>query len=564
MWPIMAKALKRPWEKQTINTIHFLLAAHAKYPELVNTEYLESSIHTSEILSAISFKHLGRMFWGNTTMNAITHPAYDELSKFLCNSKSKQLVKFWQNEVNECLAAPSKLKEIVTLKVLKDLFNSSAFETKTLLKLLTDRFIKMIVNSLKNVKQMKKGSYLVYYYDEFFEAVNKHLSKTQDDSEKVKIIIKFILHPGALTIEKYTPQNVVHQMIMHLGCAGVMEMTKIYKSVFIGELSKDPNDPKIQWLNVEKQHAAQMMQFLIGSKIMQNEIGWRIEQSKFMACVSLFYISTDGRPVTAENDSGFITKDLWMNVKNIFYSSLQTKLPNLKNQKEMLLAVVEFCNEILSMKGRNDYLREPITKEARQSWKKMYAFVTSPKGSNKMDKKLDSIFRIMFMYMGLQLFREPEMAELAIVDLEKCMENITEKKINGKKFKNVNDQPEWIEVVIDIFLHLLSQNTKFLKYVVNTLFSHLCSSLTLTAVNQILSVLDMNVSNPLSNENDADGSDDEDDEQRESDNGKSSSDDDNQDEEGEDGSEEEEDGSDGEFADEGETINSLIFSIRLD
>lgn len=554
--------MKRPWEKQNINTIHFLLVLHGKYSDLVDTEYLEASLQTPEILSPLSFKHLGRMFWGNTSMNAVTHPAYDELSQFLCKSNSKQLVKFWRDEVNECLAAPSKLKEIVTVKILKDLFNSGTFKTKVLSKLLTDRFIRMIVSSLKNVKQMRKGSYLVYYYDEFFDAINKHLSKVEDDDEKIELISKFILHPGALTIEKYTPQNIVHQMISHLGCPGVVKMTEIYKRIFIGELAKDPTDSTIQWLNVEKQHAAQMMQFLIGSKVMQNEIDWRIEQSKFMAGVSLFYISTDGKPVTAEKDSGFITKDLWLNVRNIFYSSLQTKLPNLKNQQQLLLAVVQFCNEILTMKGREKYLREPLSKEALQSWQKMYKFVTSPKVANKTDKKLDSIFRIMFMYMGLQLFRESEMAELAIVDLEKCMENINQKKMNAKKMKNIDDQPQWIEVVVDIFLHLLSKNTKFLKFVVNTLFSHLCPSLTLTAVNQILSVLDMSIANPLSNDDD-DGSDDEEDEEKDGEAEDDNTDGDSagEDEDDSDGEEQEEDDDAMDEDDEGKEICFDEFSI---
>lgn len=477
------------------------MAVHAKYPDLVNSEYLESSIKVPEILSTISFKHLGRMFWGISIAD-VMHPAYDVLAQFLCRSKSKQLVKFWQQEVNECLAAPNKPKEIVTIKILTEFFNNTSIETKTLLKLLSGRFIKMIVNSLKNVKQ--QHVYLPAYYEEFFEAVNKRISKMTEDNEKVEIITKFILHPGALSIEKYTTQNVVRQMIKHLGTEGVKRLTDIFKRVFIGELTKDPTDTKVQWLNVEKEYAAQMMQLLIGLKIMQNEVNWRIEQSKFMAGVSFFYISKDGVPITEENDSGFITKDLWMNVKNVFYSSRpQPTLPHLKDEKRMLLTLVKFCNEILSMDDAKKYLREPLSKNSKQCWSKMFQFVISSEEVSKKDKKLNLIFRILFMHMGLQLFREPEMAELAIVDLEKCIENINKKKIQSHKM-NANDEPEWIEVVVDLFLHLLSQSTKFLKVVVNTLFPHLCAAMTLTAVHQILSVLDMKVSNPLSNANDAD------------------------------------------------------------
>lgn len=550
VWPIVAKHLQRPWERQNINTVHFLLAINAKYPELVDADYLVSSLQTPEILSPLAYKHLGRMFWGNTTMNAVTHPAYDEFSQFLCQSSSSQLVKFWRSEVNECLAAPSKLKEIVTVKILKDLFDSGKFKTKTLLKLLTDRFIKMIVTSLKNVKQMKKGSYLVYYYDEFFEAIEKHLSQTSDDDEKIELITRFILHPGALTIEKYTSKNIVHQMIQTLGSAGIVRLTEIYQSIFIGKLAKDPTDSAVQWLNVERQHAVQMIQFLVGLKAVQNEIAWRIEQTKFLAGVSLFYMSTDGKPTTDKKDNSLITKDLWINVKNIFYLSLQTKLPKLEDQHEMLLSVVQFCNEILSKKGRDKYLREPITNEALESWKKMFDLVAAPLSeSNKLDKKLDLIFRIMFMFMGLQLFREQEMAQLAIVDLEKCMENVSQKKITSKRSKkaaaSAENEPQWIEVVVDIFLHLLSKNTKFLKFVVNTVFSHLCPSLTLTAVNQILSVLDMSVANPLSNDDEEDDSEDDDD--NAGDDSKAEEDeseDENEDEESEEGEEDEEDDED--------------------
>lgn len=45
--------------------------------------------------------------------------------------------------------------------------------------------------------------------------------------------------------------------------------------------------------------------------------------------------------------------------------------------------------------------------------------------------KLNVVFKILLLHMGLQLFREPQMAQTAIVDLEKCMER-TQKKIKKK------------------------------------------------------------------------------------------------------------------------------------
>lgn len=497
----MKVELKRPWERHNCNTIHFLMATKEKYPTLINSAFLEQSIKTTEILTPLSYKHLGRIFWGSTSLSAITHPAYDALSTFLQSVKSKQLVNFWIVEVNETLAAPNKIKEVVTLKMLTDFLSQGTLSPKTINKLLTARFIKMIFSSLKNLRQ-QKHDVLLTFYDEFFAALNLYFDKLtndgEDDSEKVEIIKKFILHPGQLLLEKYLSHKVVHQLITKLNKAGVTQMFDLYKQIFLGQLTKNPNDSAMAWMNIEKQHCAQMMQYIIGQKCIQQDIDWRIEQLKFLLNVSLFYTSDTGEPVRKDQDNGHVTKDLWQNIKNIFYSSLQMKMSNLKDEKRLLFALVTYCNEILTKKNSGKFLKEPLPDKAMKSWKTMFATVsTATKGTNKKDKKLTTMFHILFLHMGLQLFREAEMAELAIADLERCMENTEKKK---KQTVDEGMEPDWIEVVTDLFLHLLSQNTSFLRSVVNNVFPHICPNMTLTAVHQILSVLDMkDGKNPLTN-----------------------------------------------------------------
>lgn len=88
VWPLMRKELKRPWEKQNINTLQFLIETQLKYPHIVDEEFLNSSLKSNEILSHGAYKHIGRLIWGPTSaMVAATHPAHDTIAKYLTTGK---------------------------------------------------------------------------------------------------------------------------------------------------------------------------------------------------------------------------------------------------------------------------------------------------------------------------------------------------------------------------------------------------------------------------------------------------------------------------------------------
>lgn len=508
VWPVMRKELKRPWEKHTINTVHFLIEAQTKYPNLIDEEYLTSSIKTSEILTPLAFKHFSRLFWSNTsTTVAVTHPAYDSLGEFLAKSVStKALLKFWNSEINEILLAPNKIKEVVTLKVLTNIFNNSKLSAEHALKLLSPALIKLIANSVRTVKQ-QKNEYVVPFYDDFFEAVGKYIQSLGTanaegaETAKVNIIKCFVQHPGNLLIEKFTSYRIIHKFIGHLNSDGVSQMFEFYKGILLEKIVKVPKKKSEKWQQPEKEHSVQMLQTLIGLKSVSGAIDWRAEQLQFLFKLGCF------NPSAKDGEAAAIANKLAAQVKQVFYASLQIKSARLEDELKILQSIVEFCNEKLSTKSPNKLLRQPITDEVLACWKQMYGRVSAV-GKETTLAKLNVVFKILLLHMGLQLFREPQMAQSAISDLEKCMER-TQKRIRRKE--SVSNEPEWIEVVVDLFMHLLSQNTGFLRNIVDSVFPYLCENMSLTAVHQILSILDMrDGKNPLSGgaEDDSDDGDD--------------------------------------------------------
>lgn len=401
------------------------------------------------------------------------------------------LVRFWKSEVNETLLAPNKLKEIATLRILTGILNSKAVPIETVIELLSNAFIKMLVTSLKNSKQ-KKLEFVVRFHTEFFQAIEAFVeSFVGNDTAIISIIKRFICHPGTLLIEKYAPYRFVQHFTSKLTAKGVCEFFDVYKNILLEKTAKNPKDSTETWLHIEKQHCVHQMQTLLGLKVVHTECKWRTEQLKLLLKLSLFYVDkTSQSIVSKEQDSGVVTKELAQHIKEAFYVSLQTKGQNLADEKATLLALVQFCNDALAGKSASKSLRKPLSDKALESWRKMYAKVSS---MSARDTKLNTVFNVLLLHMGLQLFQEPKMAQDSIDDLEKCIE-----RTHSKRKSISNEEPEWIEVIVDLFLHFLSQNMSFLRNIVANVFPQLCENLNLTAMNQILSMLDMKEQNPLS------------------------------------------------------------------
>lgn len=471
-------------------------------------------------MNARSANQLFKLFWENTSASAIAHPSFESFGNYIASSK--YLETFWLTEVDGSIKSPTKLREIGTLKILSDILGAADPEKFKISKFLTKNFVNMMVESLKKVK-FKKEDTLKAFYDAFLEALFKWTGKVKDDEEKVEIIQKLIFHPGSVNLEKYTSQRVIHQIITNLGEDGVKQTFDVYKKIFLANIQKSQANSDFEWSNAERQCAGYMLQHLMGHKNVQAALEWRQEQLKFFMICALFYTNDGDKIVSKKEDNEKITADLAAQMKNVFYSSLQHKLPRLKDERNILFSLVNCCDEVLQKKNPNKFLRNSVEEKILKAWKEMHAEVLKDKNA---ENKLKLVFHILLLHMGLQLFREPEMAENAIWDLEKCMAKTNQqgKKKAGGKSKSSggdgNEEPEWIEVVVDLFLHLLSQNTSSLRNVVNAMFPHLCDSLSLTAVHQILSVLDMqDGKNPLSDAADQEDEnlDDEDEDEKESD-----------------------------------------------
>lgn len=494
MWPQMRKELKRPWEKQNINTVHFLLQARAQYPNHVDEEFLNSSVRSTEMLTPSAFKHFARMFWSpSSTVIASTHPSFDAFASYLSNNVSEKLLRqFWRDEISKILLAPTTLKEIATLRILTIILNDLRVGPDAVKELLSNSFISMIAKNLRNTKVVENKD---EHYHQFFQAIEKYLGEKTNitEDEKVAIILRFVEHPGTLLIERYAPNRFIHRVIGLLKGDGVKGMFQFYKSILLDQRKKDPKSAE-KWQRAEKEYCIQMVQTLLAQKSAHSDHEWRAEQLQFLFSNALFNVNkTTGAIVSNAKGGDAFPADLAGKMKQTFFSSLLVHSQKLDAEKATLLHIVNYCNQQITSKSASKALRHSLSDEVLEAWNKMYSIIANQKKRNKI---LYSVFDVLLMHMGLQLFVDAPMAIVAIDDLDKCMER-SQKKFKARASTGASGEAEWIEVVVDLFLQLLSQSKTFLRNIVDNTFPKLCPHLTASAIDQILAMLDMNEVNPL-------------------------------------------------------------------
>lgn len=174
--------------------------------------------------------------------------------------------------------------------------------------------------------------------------------------------------------------------------------------------------------------------------------------------------------------------------KDTFYHALDHKLPKLNDLRNILSELVHFLD--VRLKKQTLKLRNPLTDEAKDSWKKVINSIEALESSSKRAEAVP-VFHTMNLHMGLQLFSDPQMAIMAINELQSCYERLlskSKKRKAGNKKEVAEDEPEWVEVVIDLILSFYSKNSHLLRSLVGCVFPHVCPYVTPTAIHQILAV----------------------------------------------------------------------------
>uniref|UniRef100_A0A8C5ERP3 Myb-binding protein 1A-like protein n=1 Tax=Gouania willdenowi TaxID=441366 RepID=A0A8C5ERP3_GOUWI len=150
---------------------------------------------------------------------------------------------------------------------------------------------------------------------------------------------------------------------------------------------------------------------------------------------------------------------------------------------------------------------KPFSPEQTEAWEGMLESVANlKKKAKKGPTEENRAFQQLFLLVGMHLFKAPEELLDIIKDLQSCVDRAQEKKAKkkSKKQATAEEEPEWVEVMVDILLSLLSQQSRHIRQVCKTVFSSIVPHLTHAA---LTAILDEDESDDSADDSDADDED---------------------------------------------------------
>ncbi|KYN00027.1 Myb-binding protein 1A [Cyphomyrmex costatus] len=474
VWPIVEKEIGKPWSEQTLDTFYVLLILRDKHPLLVNHKFLKQHLGITEIIAKESIDDIVKLLTALLRIISYQHPVY----KLFCEKlvTTEFVADFWKG-VDQKFIKPSRSDEYVAVEMLRLILVN--ITDKTIIPvLLSPNLLQHMLKRFSNCKKNTNDEVLMA----FRKVLHLIVSATNDKDMKTKIqfsiLKKFILHPGDLMIEKKTGIKVIQVIMGNLRIDGIKKLSKFYREIIENKTTKEREGTKTEfWTNAERSYVAQLLTKLMGRPETFLDEDWRLEQLIFLFNYGFCEVSDVGIELAPQ-------------FKDSFYRALDYKLPKLDNARNLLSALVHNLDS--KLQSNVIRLRLPLNDAATDAWKRVIDLIKKLEKNTKNSEALP-IFHTMNLHMGLQLFSDPEMAIMSINELQCCYERLNKKSKKHKKLNNTDmeEEPEWVEVVVDLLLSFLSKNDHLFRSLVGCVFPHICPYLTPSAVHQILAVLDI-------------------------------------------------------------------------
>lgn len=151
--------------------------------------------------------------------------------------------------------------------------------------------------------------------------------------------------------------------------------------------------------------------------------------------------------------------------------------------------VVQYAQALLSQ-GKKVKIVKPFTEEQTEAWGRMIQSVESLQKKAKKSRSVEmSAFQHLLLLVGIHLFKTPEECTDLLNDLQNCIKKAMDKK-SSKNMLEGEEEPLWVEVVVEILLSLFSQPSLLMRQVSKSVFARICPHMTKRALQLILDVLD--------------------------------------------------------------------------
>ncbi|XP_026755011.2 uncharacterized protein LOC113515073 [Galleria mellonella] len=493
-WTNIKQEFKKGLQEHSLDSLYFLMVVNNRFPNKVKMKKL---LGVSELLCEENIHVICEKLMSGLDFNSVSHPIYKEIGLHI--AKSPHLQVFWSSGIDSQLVKHNRNRELAALNILVTILDNIDDNVDAIPELISKNFFKLFMDWFKGLQTASKirskrddeddHKIMIKKQKELLNTLAKSLKSDKvTNNIRLETLKKLLFSPGEINFTEITGTTVVKSIIADLDKDSVKKMAKMLKGVLLNTSKKFvKEDIERNWYNYERVKAAELLSFLVTQEAVKEDTEFKLTYMKLLMCFGFFRIGGDENVAVGTELSG--------SIKTCFYRCFTSRFSNVDTLVVVLSALSNFVCSILKKEQIRTKLEKQFPSESMECWEMLIGVCQSIE-QNGSSLKVDKVFLILFYQLGLFLFSEPthvKVARSSIKELKSCYEHYRKgKKKKPKTLKegDLSDEPEWIEVLVEVLLSILSVDSSVLRSVVQCVFRLLWEFLTPSAIGQIVSVLD--------------------------------------------------------------------------
>uniref|UniRef100_A0A0A9WXH5 Myb-binding protein 1A n=1 Tax=Lygus hesperus TaxID=30085 RepID=A0A0A9WXH5_LYGHE len=422
-----------------------------------NIEDPETSVHVFDgrrLLSTETATEIGIL------LSKCHNASHEFLKQFFeaISDNHKYVSKFWK-------AYEKQVKDkIGTNKAILDMYyNLLSQALQTMLAKKNFKSIKTLVSDVAIESFIKHNKLKPELTKETCKSISDILALANDSALSLEILNKLVSSSSTFSFDEDTGTKLVGSVWRTLAIDEIKGFgDKCLNAAIKGDGVK----------NKDRFNALNIYCSLLNQPACLPEDQWRIEGMKALLKAGL---------LSREN----VSAELANAIRKSFFNILSIKFSSLPIYADALKELVACMNRCTSKEGS---LRVKETEEMKEAWKISHKMIASLEKHKKRSKDENKIIiqalELLTCFITLKSLFEPKESKFNLTDMNSVLSRVT------KSDDGSDDGPEWIEVVMDLFLNMLSKPNVGNRTIINIVFKTVTPHLNEGAFSQLIDVLD--------------------------------------------------------------------------
>ncbi|KAK7087144.1 hypothetical protein V1264_021231 [Littorina saxatilis] len=503
VWPVLKEDLDKGWEECTPDRLIFLLACRNKDKSLVDKAYLKAHWGAAKILGKKNYEHILQLFRRSVETPQLQQMMLEMVAKEMTRKVDDMddLKDFWTKVGNPLLASTVPRKQ-VALSLFCHLLEQTSDPA------LAESMLFPAAAAVICRAYDRKDDAL---FDVCRRAESLLVGACRDQEKSgavLSMVTKFIQTCHRLKYHDFLRSNTLSTLVSSLQGESVKEFSEMCMDCMMGRgdlvQQDDDKEDSAKHRDQFSQQLVPLLRVAAVNPTVQQSVPLTILQ--FLLLHTFFKVikATKDIPHCQEVGPNF-SPALRNQCQSMFYKTLTQLLsmrPDRQNPDQQLLTYIRVLSDLAHFTQKllsNANTVQPVkafAPELQEEWQKIMKIISNSKPNQKRKSTSGQVgeaetFTLLILHLAFDLFKDPEATMEVLQDIYICHQKAAKKQ----KAKQAEDgEPEWMEVMTEILLSMLSRPSKLARKTAVAVFGMLSSHVTPAAVHLITQVLKENKS----------------------------------------------------------------------